>query len=298
MPVRQAFRHRHHGHGNVATRRTVTRRDRAYAPGGRVMERVHVVRDETGTQRWPRYEVTVASAAYVAVCCVVSAVAIVSVVGFARAVWADVSRKTRARAVRFTADAATCARDWEGNGCGVDLPSRTTVLEGLCREWAACVEGGKFSEVDAMSGTVWAEAIAEILNAFANSVNSWSAVVAVGVAVVVLGLAGNCALSGLRDGGNERLSAVHLPGRARSTEDIGHVENSDMFGDVDGQWTEVTAEGDLGGYGTVQESLTTRPAVAGLPPARLLHSGDGVVSTPKCSPPLSWMRPQKRPPVL
>lgn len=288
MPVRPTVRHRHMP-GNVATRRTVTKRDRAYAPGGRVIERVHVITDESGAPRPPQHAMTIAAIAHVAVCCVVAVVAVAGLGGFALALWGDVSRKTRARAARFVSAAEACVRDWEGNGCSASVPGRTTVLEDLCRGWAECIERGKFAEADAVSGTVWAEAVAEVVNAFANSVNSWSAVVAVGAAVVALGLAGNCALAGVRQSGHTTGSSRRSAAHPNSMEDEDHLRV------LDSKWAEVGSGANSHWPDTLPQRPEAHIAVARQPLA-LLESGEEVPSTPKRGPRMRWMRPHKSPP--
>lgn len=126
-----------------------------------------------------------AAAAYAsaAVCVVAAAVVACALAGIARAVYADVARKTRARAAEFAAVAAECAREFADNDCAGRVGS--SAVGRMCREWSVCLARGEYAEWDAVSGVVWAEAVSECGRAFVDGAGGMPVVFAICCSLVV-----------------------------------------------------------------------------------------------------------------
>lgn len=128
--------------------------------------------------------------AHAALCIVVCIALGLLVGGLGRGVWGDVKRKIRVREDEMTMEALECSRKRTENGCQVDQDGSvkhvTPALEGLCKRWVMCEKRGGFVREDAWSATVWAETLAEMLNAFAERITSTGVVLAVVGGVVVL----------------------------------------------------------------------------------------------------------------
>lgn len=201
---------RHPGAFTMATRRVYSRRERAYerpynSSPQIVIERLDTVCDEPASLNdnspaehpartralnhlASAYAITAYSHAALSVALV--AIGIVGLLAFALALTGDVSRKTRERAAKFSSSAAECARNLKQNNCFPETPGNnamvasTPALEQLCREWMICAAQADFAWRDALSGTVWAETLAETINAFSNKMSSVTMVVAFALAMV------------------------------------------------------------------------------------------------------------------
>jgi hypothetical protein len=218
-----------------------------------------------------------AVAAYAAACvCVVCAgVLACGVAGLARALYADVGRKTRARAAGFAAAAAECAREWEENGCG-GRPG-TSAVGRMCRQWGSCMERERWAEWDAVSGVVWAEAVSECGRAFVDGAGG------------VAGVLGIVSVAAVLAGGLGGVWAWALGGRRRGGRASGRVEERDLA-----EWTEV-GDGDAGDEVYVQMPVPRLPTL----PQRFVTArrgfadgrrGNGLALTPKRAPLVSITR--------
>ena len=127
-----------------------------------------------------------AHSSLIAICCIALAICVVL---FAQGVLADVSRKIRVREDNIVLKAASCRNDRLKNGCELledgSISHATPALLKLCEEWLACEKRGDFAGVDANSGSVWSETIADIVNAFTSRISSMTTMI--GVLVLLLG---------------------------------------------------------------------------------------------------------------
>ncbi len=126
----------------------------------------------------------VAGYAQAVLCVVVSAVIVAFLTSFARGLLSDVSRKTRERASGAIRSAALCRLNHAENGCSLSPSTLTPALKALCEDWRGCMDREASAQADAVSATVWAEAVAETFNAFAERISSTS--VAIGLTVVMI----------------------------------------------------------------------------------------------------------------
>ncbi|CDF35309.1 unnamed protein product [Chondrus crispus] len=121
-------------------------------------------------------------------CVVVSLVLAAGVAAFARALYADVARKTSLRADHLAIQAAECLLARTANACllrdGV-ATHPTPALDALCKKWLACERRGHVVHRDALSATVWAETFAETVNSFADSISSTAVVIALAATIVL-----------------------------------------------------------------------------------------------------------------
>lgn len=186
---------------NKAVRRVYTRRERMYdrtAPNKMLGERLEVSEEMPPPELHPAREsalthlsraYAVAGYAQAALCVVVSAVLVAFIVSFARGMLADVNRKTRHRASGAVRAADLCRRNFNENRCAAAEAAElvhTPALAALCVDWKDCFARADFAERDALSATVWAEAVAETFNAFAERISSTSVVIGLTVAILLL----------------------------------------------------------------------------------------------------------------
>ena len=182
---------------NAAVRRVYSRRERMYdqRSPGIMHERLdiaeecpapvlHPAREKALTHLSRAY--AVAGYAQAALCVVFSAVLVAFVLSFARGFLSDISRKTRARAGDSVRAASICAQHYQENMCAtLDRSKLTPAMSNMCLEWQECVDRGTLASQDAVSATVWAEAAAEAVNAFAEKISSTTILVGL-ISCVVL----------------------------------------------------------------------------------------------------------------
>ncbi len=182
---------------NRAMRRIYTRRERTYdrANPSVLREQLDVAEECPPPELHPAREsalahlsraYAVAGYAQAALCVVVSAVLVAFIISFARGLLSDVSRKTRVRASVSVREAALCRRNFAENRCANINVGLTPALKDMCAEWKDCIARGETATQDAVSATVWAEAAAETINAFAERISSTSIVIGLAAAVVLL----------------------------------------------------------------------------------------------------------------
>lgn len=182
---------------NRAMRRVYTRRERTIdrERPSLMRERLELAEECPAPELHPAREsalahlsraYAVAGYAQALLCVVVSAVLVAFILSFARGLLSDVSRKTRARASVSVQQAAVCRRNFAENGCGLSSVERSSALKDLCAQWNACIEREGTARQDAVSATVWAEAAAETVNAFANRISSTSIAIGLILAIVLL----------------------------------------------------------------------------------------------------------------
>lgn len=180
---------------NAAMRRVYTRRERLFdrATPDVMRERLDVAEECSAPSPHPAREAAlthlsrayaVAGYAQAVLCVVVSAVIVTFLSSFARGLLSDVSRKTRERASGAIRSAALCRLNYAENGCASATNTLTPALKSLCEDWKSCMARESSAKADAVSATVWAEAVAETFNAFAERISSTS--VAIGLTVVVI----------------------------------------------------------------------------------------------------------------
>lgn len=182
---------------NKAVRRVYTRRERMFdraTPNKLMGERLEVSEEMPPAELHPAREAALthlsrayamAGYAQAALCVVVSAVLVAFIISFSRGMLADVSRKIRHRAGDAVRSSVECRRKFDENGCA-SAHRLTPSLAGLCSEWNECIAMGGFAERDAVSATVWAEAVAETFNAFAERISSTSVVIGITCSVILL----------------------------------------------------------------------------------------------------------------
>jgi hypothetical protein len=195
----------------AATRRIYSRRERTYnrADPAVVTERLDTVTDAADdgvlacsvehpartralNHLSSAYAITAYSHAALSV--TLAAVAVWAIIAFAHALSGDVSRKTRGRAEMLGSAAAECVRNMLRNDCAGHAaiaastgssPSYSPALDSLCLEWTLCAGRAAHATIDARSASVWAEALAETIDAFASRISSGMLVL--GVCITVLG---------------------------------------------------------------------------------------------------------------
>jgi hypothetical protein len=242
-----------------ATRRVYARRERAYdrAVPGVVLERIDTMSEEpAGTanpdERYGRAQqqdpararalahlataYAITAYTHAALNIALTAVAAWAAVAFARALAGDISRKTRARAGRLALDAAECARDMVRNDCaGMAHRPHSPAIELLCHQWETCVQRGDYARTDALSGTVWAETLAETVNAFSSQISSGTAIVVCILALTFL-LAFSTAAFGYI---HHKLVDKRLTSSDMATEPQSQMVRRPTNGFEDGMWEEV-----------------------------------------------------------
>lgn len=222
---------------NAAVRRVYTRRERLYdrASPGVMRERLDMAEECPQPELHPAREsalshlsraYAVAGYAQAALCVVVAAVLVAFITSFARGLLADVARKTRQRAGDSVRAAAICARNFKENSCAtVNADDLTPALKNLCLEWQECIARGDSAEKDAISATVWAEAAAETVNAFAERISSTSIVIGLMVAVVLAFFMSSAAFGFM----HRRLVDDRLVQTATTPPPVVHARNEDQF---------------------------------------------------------------------
>lgn len=114
-----------------------------------------------------------------ALCAVLSAVLFAFIVLFARGMLADVWRKARLREHTILTEAAQCHTHIQDNGCeAATLHLLKPALREMCAEWMRCTARAQYAKLDANSATIWAESLAETINAFTEGISTVSILVA------------------------------------------------------------------------------------------------------------------------
>lgn len=218
---------------NRAMRRIYTRRERTVDSErpSLMRERLELAEELPAPELHPAREAAllhlsrayaVAGYAQALLCVIVSSVLAAFILSFARGLLSDVSRKTRARAGASVAQAAVCRRNFAENACGVRGASgQSAAVRELCAGWGACIERARSAGEDAVSATVWAEAAAETVNAFANRISSTSIAIGLTAAVVVMFFMSSAAFGFMhRRLVDERLVATAASPMAKSVADV------------------------------------------------------------------------------
>lgn len=174
----------------TAHRRLYTRRERIYNRNQPhlVAERLHLTEEHAAPTQNPalsHLSRACAAAGYAQSTLIVTVSLCLALffLHFASALLADVRRKTRLRADDLSTEARECAAEWRRNACEDTAGHHTPALVTLCEKWAACERRGAFAGTDALSASLWAETLAEVVNAFADRISSTSVVLTILAAV-------------------------------------------------------------------------------------------------------------------
>lgn len=112
---------------------------------------------------------------------------LILVIRFLLMVQSDVHNKSREKLADDIVRIQSCKNEYEQNQC---LPgTRVPALEALCNEWFRCMNlniNGLQDRNMYQSGTLWAQTLAEIINAFVNKISIRSVIVILAVICAIV----------------------------------------------------------------------------------------------------------------
>eukprot|EP00172_Hildenbrandia_rubra_P000161 Plantae.Rhodophyta-Hildenbrandia_rubra.ctg10721.p2 GENE.Plantae.Rhodophyta-Hildenbrandia_rubra.ctg10721~~Plantae.Rhodophyta-Hildenbrandia_rubra.ctg10721.p2 ORF type:complete len:336 (-),score=58.73 Plantae.Rhodophyta-Hildenbrandia_rubra.ctg10721:1604-2611(-) len=118
--------------------------------------------------------------AHAAIAVAIAAVVVWCLVMFAWGMRADVARKFRGRVDVAEEKVRQCQDMWRNNGCDVlDVNGHKVMpaLRDMCKTWDRCIQGARWVWMEGYSASIWAEVVAETVNAFAGKISSSSVMV-------------------------------------------------------------------------------------------------------------------------
>ena len=131
--------------------------------------------------------------AHAAIAVAIAAVIVWGLFMFAWGVRADVGRKFHGRVGIAEERVRECQESWIHNGCDAVQSSKESTapaLRKMCEAWDRCAQQRKMAWMEGYSASIWAEVLAETVNAFAAKISSSSMAV-----VIISGIAVACLLS-------------------------------------------------------------------------------------------------------